>query len=110
MPCFLRAISLGRLVVPSSKIAINLPMTYEKLRFKGEPYRFSAAVSQILWYRQTETRLFLYKDRLIETVKKLVKVFGEKSPISSKFCYDCLIFREAIPVSLCVCVHFIQGH
>ena len=32
---------LGRVVVPSSKIVINLPMTYEKLPCKGKPYQFS---------------------------------------------------------------------
>ena len=38
---FLGAISLGNLMVPSSKIVIiNLPRTYENLPCKGEPYRF----------------------------------------------------------------------
>ena len=37
----LRAISLGRVAVPSPKIIIKLPRTYEKLHCKGEPYRFS---------------------------------------------------------------------
>ena len=32
--------SLWRVVVPSPKIVINLPRTYEKLHCKGEPYRF----------------------------------------------------------------------
>ena len=35
---FLGAISLGKVVVPSSKIVSNLA---EKLHCKGEPYRFS---------------------------------------------------------------------
>ena len=34
-------ISLGRVVVPSPKIVINLPGTYEKLPCYGEPDRFS---------------------------------------------------------------------
>ena len=37
---FLGAISFGR-VVPSHKIVINLPRTYEKPPCKGELYRFS---------------------------------------------------------------------
>ena len=36
-----RAISLGRVLVPSPKIVINLPGTYVKLPCKGEPDRFS---------------------------------------------------------------------
>ena len=36
----LGAISLGMVVVPSLKIVINLPRTYEKLPCKGEPYQF----------------------------------------------------------------------
>ena len=35
-------ISFGRVVVPSPKIVINLPGTYEKLPCKGEPDRFSS--------------------------------------------------------------------
>ena len=35
------SISLGRVVVTSSKIVINLPKTYIKLHYKREPYRFS---------------------------------------------------------------------
>ena len=37
----LGTISLGRVAVPSSKIVINLPRTYEKLHCKGEPYWIS---------------------------------------------------------------------
>ena len=40
---FLRAISLGIVVVPSFQIVINLPRTYDNL-----------AVRKILWYRQTK--------------------------------------------------------
>ena len=36
---FPRVFSIGRVDVPSSKIVINLPLTYEKLYFK--PYRSS---------------------------------------------------------------------
>ena len=61
------AISIGRVVVPSSKIAINLPRTYEKLHNKGEPYRFSGW--RDLRYRQTnkqtEILLLYYKDKFI---------------------------------------------
>ncbi len=46
------AISLGRVVLPSPKIVINLPGTYEKVPCKGEPDR----------YRQTHILLFYYKD------------------------------------------------
>ena len=35
---FLGVISLRRVVVPSPKLVINLPRTYEKLHCKGEPY------------------------------------------------------------------------
>ena len=35
---FFRAIHLGRVVVPSPKIVMNLPRTYEKLHCKGEPF------------------------------------------------------------------------
>ena len=38
---FLGAISLGRVVIPSPRIAINLPRTNKKLHCKGESYRFS---------------------------------------------------------------------
>ena len=38
---FSRAFSHKKVVVPSLKIAINLPRTYKKLHFKGEPYRIS---------------------------------------------------------------------
>ena len=38
---FLAAIYLGIVMVPSPKIVINLPMTYEKLSCKIELYRFS---------------------------------------------------------------------
>ena len=38
---FLGAIDLGRVVVPCTKIVINLPWTYKKLHCKGNPYRFS---------------------------------------------------------------------
>ena len=38
---FLEVISLGTVVVPSPKIVINLPRTYEELPCKGESYRFS---------------------------------------------------------------------
>ena len=37
---FLGAIFLGSDVVPSPKIVINLPMTYEKVLCKAEPNRF----------------------------------------------------------------------
>ena len=38
---FILAISLGRVVIPFPKIVINLPRTYEKLPYKGEPDGFS---------------------------------------------------------------------
>ena len=38
---FLGTISPGRQVVPSPKIVINLPRTYNNIRCKEEPYRFS---------------------------------------------------------------------
>ena len=38
---FLGAISLGVLVIQTQKIVTNLLRTYEKLRCKGESYRFS---------------------------------------------------------------------
>ena len=52
---------LGRpLVVPSLKIVINLPRTYEKLHNKEEPYRFSGFQDPSA---NAEILLTLYKDR-----------------------------------------------
>ena len=45
---FLGAISLGRVMVPSSKIVINLPTNNEN--------HISSAVSDILWYKQKTDR------------------------------------------------------
>ena len=45
------AISLGRVVVPSPKIDINLPITYEKLLCKGKPNWLRG--QRDFWYKQT---------------------------------------------------------
>ena len=50
-----RAISSGRLVIPSPKNSINLSTTYKKLHCKGEPYRFGGYV--ILWYTKTDAHV-----------------------------------------------------
>ena len=44
------AIYLGRVLLPSPKIAIYLSRTYKKLHYKGELYLFS--VYKILRYKQ----------------------------------------------------------
>ena len=41
---FLRVISLGRVVLPSPRIVINLPRAYKKLHCKGESYCFHRLV------------------------------------------------------------------
>ena len=57
------AISLWREVVPPLlKLFINLHRTNKKLPRKVEQYRFSAVVSEILRYRQTDTMLLYHKD------------------------------------------------
>ena len=61
-PCFMVNFPWeGCNVIPSPKIVINLPRTYEKLLCKGEPHR--SAVSEILRYKQTDSQtniLLLY--------------------------------------------------
>ena len=60
---FLGAISLGRVLVLSPKIVINLSGTYEKLPSKGEPDWFSGQQDPLLQTnRQTNIRLLYYKD------------------------------------------------
>ncbi len=54
---FLGAIYLGRLVVPSTKIVINLPWTYEKENL------INSVVSKILWYKQTNTQIHKQTNR-----------------------------------------------
>ena len=44
---FSRAISLGRVVLLTPKIVLNLPRTYEE-------NHIDSAVSEILWYKQTD--------------------------------------------------------
>ena len=53
---FLGAISLGRTVLPSYKIVINISRTYEKLPCKGEPF----VVSEILRYKQIDRQTSCY--------------------------------------------------
>ena len=54
-------ISLGRLVVPTSKIVRNLPRTYENLHCKGELYRFSCDIDLPV---QTDTDPLTFKQGL----------------------------------------------
>ena len=46
------AISVGRVVVASPKIVMNLPGTYKKLHCKVN--HIGSEVSEILWYRQMD--------------------------------------------------------
>ena len=60
MDFFLKAISLGSVVVPSPKIIINLPRTYISYSLKKN--HTGSVVSEILQYTQTEFLLLYYKD------------------------------------------------
>ena len=55
---FSRGNSLCRVVVPSPKIASNLPRIYEKLQCNGEPYRYRQ--TQILLY--SHIRIVSFRD------------------------------------------------
>ena len=52
-------IYLGRLVVPTPKIVINLSWTYEKLHCNRKPYRFSCKQDPSL-HTDTETSSYFY--------------------------------------------------
>ena len=56
-----------KVVVSSSKVAINLPRAYEKLHCEGEPYRFSVWLNPSVHTdrktdKQTEILLLYYED------------------------------------------------
>ena len=59
---FLWAISLRRIVVPSPKIVINLPRTYEKLRHKRNHIVYKDKPRFLLSYKST----IVHKDFRLE--------------------------------------------
>ena len=77
---FLGTISLGRVVIFSPKIVINLPRIYKKLLYKGEPY------THVDTNRQTQILLFLDKD------------------LQKDLPYSIILFCSIATLNVCLCV------
>ena len=68
--------SLGRVVVPSPKIAIKLPRTFEKLHCKGESNRFRGK-----------------RDPSVQTDKDLLHLYQDKTRMTTSISSEALKYK-----------------